>query len=283
MTSLLRCPICQKPLVRLDTAYRCETGHSFDRAAAGYVHLLPANRMHSKNPGDDKSMSAARNRFLSVGHYELLCRELTTLSLHYVPDKPALLDSGCGEGYYTAAIFQALRDAGRAPTMAGIDLSKHALRRAAKRESGIEFAVASAYDLPLADSTADLLLNCFSPLALDEFRRVLKPGGFFFYVVPGPKHLWEMKQILYDTPYQNPETLTPYEGFVYREVRSVENTIDLNGRQEIEDLFGMTPYFWKTPRVGKEKLSHLDSLAVTVSFRIHVFQKIALLQPQPRT
>lgn len=58
--------------------------------------------------------------------------------------------------------------------------------------------MASVYHLPVADRSADLLLNCFSPLALDEFRRVLRPGGGFLYVVPGAKHLWELKQVLYD-------------------------------------------------------------------------------------
>ena len=43
-----------------------------------------------------------------------------------------------------------------------------------------------------------MLLDCFSPLALEEFRRVLKPGGHFFYVVPGGDHLWELKQVLYE-------------------------------------------------------------------------------------
>lgn len=59
MESLLRCPLCAQPLDRQDTRYLCPRGHSFDRAAAGYVHLLPANKLHSKDPGDDKAMAAA--------------------------------------------------------------------------------------------------------------------------------------------------------------------------------------------------------------------------------
>ena len=50
MESLLRCPLCAQPLDRQDTRYLCPRGHSFDRAAAGYVHLLPANKLHSKDP-----------------------------------------------------------------------------------------------------------------------------------------------------------------------------------------------------------------------------------------
>ena len=171
MESLLRCPLCAQPLDRQDTRYLCPRGHSFDRAAAGYVHLLPANKLHSKDPGDDKAMAAARNRFLSGGYYDPLRDALTRLALTYAPDRAQILDAGCGEGYYSAALFQALLQAGKHPRMAGVDLSKHALRRAAKRQGSIEFAVASVYDLPVADQQIDLLVNCFSPLALEEFLR----------------------------------------------------------------------------------------------------------------
>jgi len=157
--------------------------------------------------------------------------------------------------------------------MAGVDLSKHALRRAAKREKAIEFAVASVYGLPVADGCVHLLLNCFSPLALDEYLRVLRPGGTFLYVVPGEKHLWELKQVLYDKPYPNTEKLTPYPGLTYERVVSVDRVVRLPDRQTMSDLFQMTPYFWKTPKSGAERLSALDTLDVTISFRIHVFRK----------
>ena len=159
--------------------------------------------------------------------------------------------------------------AGKKPTIAGIDLSKFALRWAAKRQKEIEFAVASAYHLPLADASVGLVLNCFSPLALDEFRRVLRPGGAFLYVVPAADHLWELKQVLYDQPYRNREEDVPYEGFSYERVEPVE---DVAG-EALRDLFQMTPYYWKTPREGAERLAALDGLRVRASFRVHVFRR----------
>ena len=273
MESLLRCPLCAQPLDRQDTRYLCPRGHSFDRAAAGYVHLLPANKLHSKDPGDDKAMAAARNRFLSGGYYDPLRDALTRLALAYAPDRAQILDAGCGEGYYTAGIFNRLTAAGKKPTIAGIDLSKFALRWAAKRQREIEFAVASAYHLPVADRQADLFLNCFSPLALDEVRRVLKPGGTFLYVVPAARHLWELKAVLYEHPYLNVEERTPYAGFRYQEVQRVEKTIHLPDQQTVQDLFRMTPYFWKTPGKGKAKLEQLTELDVQTQFDIHVFTR----------
>ncbi len=273
--SLFCCPICGAPLEREEWAYRCPSGHSFDRAREGYVHLLPANRMHSKAPGDGKEMAAARNRFLSKGYYAPLRRALCNLALRDTEGLacPAVLDSGCGEGYYTAGVWDALSDAGRTPRLAGVDLSKPSVRLAARRVRDGEFAVASVYHLPVADQSVDLLVNCFSPLALEEFRRVLRPGGAYLYVVPGPEHLWELKQVLYERPYRNPEEAVSYEGFAYESIVPVESGLAVPGA-DLQDLFCMTPYYWKTPRAGAARLAELEGLGVRASFRIHVFRRV---------
>lgn len=272
MTSLFRCPLCGKGLERDPRTYRCPGGHSFDIAKEGYTYLLPVNQKHSAAPGDDPGMATARRDFLSKGYYRPLLDALCRLAASCTGDAPAVLDVGCGEGYYTSGLFQSLQKAGKHPRMAGTDISKPILRLAAKREKAVEFAVASSYHLPLADGSADLLLNCFSPLAIEEFRRVLKPGGTFLYVVPGRDHLWELKQVLYDTPYPNEEKETPYPGFAYADIVPVEGSVTLGSQAEIRALFQMTPYYWKTPKAGAERLAALDSLTTRISFRIHVFQ-----------
>ena len=271
--SLFRCPHCAAPLNREARSYTCPNGHCFDIAKEGYVHLLPANRKHSKSPGDDKGMVTARNQFLSRDYYAPLRDALCALALEHTGGQVSVLDSGCGEGYYTAGIYAALTGAGREVKLAGIDLSKPSVRLAAKRVPQGEFAVASAYHLPVGDGSVDLLLNCFSPLALEEFRRVLRPGGAFLYVVPGAGHLWELKQVLYDSPYPNKEENIPYEGFSYERVVPVETVMDVAG-EDLRDLFQMTPYYWKTPKAGAERLAALDGLRVRAEFRIHVFRKI---------
>jgi len=272
--SLFRCPICLAPLERREGACRCPSGHSFDIAKEGYVHLLPPNQKHSALPGDDREMVLARRDFLSKGYYKNLLNTICNQILAFSGEGPVILDAGCGEGWYTAGVFGALRVAGKRPRMAGTDISKFALRTAARRERNVEFAVASSYRLPLADGSADVLLNCFSPLALEEFRRILRPGGTFLYVVPGPRHLWALKEILYDRPYPNEEKETPYEGFAYREIVPVDGRAFLECREDIQNLFRMTPYFWKTPRAGAERLAALEALEMELSFRIHVFEKL---------
>lgn len=271
--SLFRCPICRSPLADGERGLRCPQGHAFDRAAEGYVHLLPANQKNSLSPGDDKAMVAARRAFLDKGWYAPLRDALCDAACRYTGEAPVLLDAGCGEGYYTDGVREALIRAGKSPRAAGVDISKFSVKKAAKRYKEVEFAVGSAYHLPVADRAVDLLLNVFSPLAIDEFRRVLKPGGVYVYVVPAAMHLWELKEVLYDEPYPNEEKETPYEGFTYEEILPVDYKIHLPTGEDIQALFQMTPYFWKTPGAGKARLAELSSLDCQISFRIHIFRK----------
>ena len=125
----------------------------------------------------------------------------------------------------------------------------------------------------IMDGSIDFLLNCFSPLAIDEFRRVLKEGGHFAYVVPAAEHLWQMKEVLYDQPYPNEVKRTPYEGFRYVDVLEVRDTITLDSQEDIFALFQMTPYSWKTPEEGVNRLKALTSLTTEIAFHIHLFEK----------
>ncbi len=274
--SIFCCPLCSTPLSKTETCYRCPSGHSFDIAAAGYTHLLPANQKNSKFPGDDKNMVAARSAFLDGGYYatmaDALCQLVAQDSTEF--DCPTLLDTGCGEGYYTSKLSSALIACNFSPKIAGIDISKFALKKAAKRLPTGEFAVASSYHLPLLDDSVNLLVNIFSPLAISEFSRVMQIGEYFYYVVPSQRHLWQLKEVLYDAPYENPVHREDYDGFQWLSATPVRYTAKIQSSEHIMALFGMTPYAWKTPKAGVDRLKLLETLEVEIGFDIHRYQKI---------
>ena len=267
----LLCPVCGHLLQREEHCWHCEKHHRFYIARKGYVNLLTVDRKHAKHPGDTKEMVAARKAFLDGGFYRPIADKVIDLTAPLAPE--AVLDAGCGEGYYTEGIFFTLENVGKSPKVAGIDLSKFGLKKAARRAKGVEFAVASVYHLPVADGSVDLLVDCFAPLALEEYRRVLKPGGTFLYVVPAARHLMELKAVLYDSPYPNQEEAIPYDGFDYVDIVPVTAVMEIRDRDSLSALFHMTPYAWKTPKEGVDRLARLDGLDVTMDFRIHVFRK----------
>ena len=274
MMEVFRCPLCRTKLIKNERALKCEHGHSFDISAEGYVHLLPANKMNSKIPGDSKEMAASRSAFLDKGYYEPLLLELERTVLELSEnEEPAMLDCGCGEGYYTANIAKELKNRFPKAKIAGFDISRPSVRRAAKRTKEVDFAVASVFDIPVSDKSFDILLNVFSPLSIDEYKRVLKDGGYYVYVVPAARHLWQLKAAIYDTPYENREEDIPYEGFEHGETRKVRYETLIKTKEDIFALFQMTPYYWKTSAKGAEKLSAYESLLTEVAFDIHIYKK----------
>ena len=269
--SIFACPLCGEKLAIDEQVYRCTSGHCFDKAKEGYVNLLPANRQHASAPGDDKDMVKARTAFLDSGRYTPLKEALCALAAKYAGERTALLDAGCGEGYYTEGLSRVIAEKGG--RTGGADLSKAAVKKAAKRCREAEIAVASVYHLPLAEGSVDMVTDCFSPLAKEEYRRVLKDGGHFLYVVPGARHLWEMKEVLYEQPYENEVREEAYEGFRLQETVPLSFGIHLEKTEEIMALFRMTPYAWKTPKEGVERLAEQKELGLTAEFRILVYER----------
>ena len=269
--SIFACPLCGEKLAIDEQVYRCTSGHCFDKAKEGYVNLLPANRQHASAPGDDKDMVKARTAFLDSGRYTPLKEALCALAAKYAGERTALLDAGCGEGYYTEGLSRVIAEKGG--RTGGADLSKAAVKKAAKRCREAEIAVASVYHLPLEEGSVDMVTDCFSPLAKEEYRRVLKDGGHFLYVVPGARHLWEMKEVLYEQPYENEVREEAYEGFRLQETVPLSFGIHLEKTEEIMALFRMTPYAWKTPKEGVERLAEQKELGLTAEFRILVYER----------
>ena len=271
---MLACPVCGGALDEVGRAMRCKKGHHYDMAAQGYVYLLQANQKHSKTPGDDLEMVHKRTRFLDSGSYQPLSDRLnqTILSLCGT-QMPRILDAGCGEGYYAARLYEALTQAGKKPAVYGIDLAKPAVRHAAVRCKPARFAVASLFRMPVVSGSMDVCYNVFSPLCPEEFLRVLAPGGFFVAVYPAPRHLFGLKEILYEQPYENREEDYQLEGFQIREKERLHYRFSLEGQELIESLFGMTPYYYKTPKEGCKRLQECEFLQTEADFWIVSYQK----------
>lgn len=264
----LRCPVCGAALTLFDKTLRCPGGHCFDLAKEGYAHLLPLQKKHAPEPGDNKAMIRARHSFLQAGYYDALMAPLAELCAAL--PHAHIVDAGCGEGCYDQYLMARLP--GAKTKLVGFDLSKQAVRLAAKALPSAAYCVGSSFCAPVRDGWADLLLNIFSPMAAAEFARMLRPGGHLVYAVPTARHLFGLKQVLYDNPYENAVKQADYPGFAFVAERTATGQITPAGEQ-LQNLFAMTPYYWKTPADGAARLTACEGLSTEIGFRYLVYQK----------
>ncbi len=284
----LRCPVCGASLAvsgegrslvcRAEVSDRNPKGktHLFDGGAGGYVHLAPG---HSGG-GDSREAVRARSAFLRSGYYAPAAEALAALVRELTPQNGLVLDAGCGEGYYSGRVTE------EGYPVLGIDLSKFAVDAAAKAARRLRlnrgqapstlYAVGSVFDLPVADASFDTVTNIFAPCAPAEYARVLRSGGHLIVAGAGERHLFGLKQLVYDDPYLNdPRRDLPDEGdgLSFVETRSVTFSITVEDPAHIEALFSMTPYYWRTSRNGHERLAAAGSLETEVSFDLHIYKK----------
>lgn len=257
---IFTCPVCKGGLVG-EQAAKCPHGHSFDVARQGHLNLLMSNAK-GKRHGDDSAMVQARSRFLDKGYYAPLRDKISEI----LGSGHTVLDSGCGEGYYTSAFAQS-------NALCGIDISKDAVKQAARKVPQGQFAVASVGEIPLADGAVDAVTCIFAPES-DEFLRVLKSKGRLITVTPMERHLIELKKAVYDQPYLNPAVSVEKEGYLFKSGCELKYSVTLDCNEDITALFMMTPYYYKTGKNDQDKLKSLDSLTVSLEFYIAEYEKI---------
>ncbi|MCF2858061.1 methyltransferase domain-containing protein [Pseudoalteromonas sp. SMS1] len=266
MTVEYRCPICSEPLARDGNSLGCANRHQFDYAKEGYINLLPVQFKRSKQPGDNLEMVQARRAFFATPHYQFLQHALATLIANQHPN--SVIDLGCGEGFYTHAIAEALDEN---CSVYGLDISKPAIKYAAKRYEKPNFSVASSKDAPFKEACANVVLSVFAPVFAKESARLLDEEGTLIVVSPGPHHLHELKQKIYDDVrlHQAPECpdgFNQVEQVLIQEVHAIETDV-------ISHLIKMTPFAWKFKPSHFEDLSKQPHHDITLSFLVTQFKK----------
>jgi 23S rRNA (guanine745-N1)-methyltransferase len=264
MVTLL-CPVrgCGAPLERRDRSWVCDRGHAFDVARSGYCNLLQPQDRRSKSPGDPKEAVLARRRFLEAGHGDFLLEALR----EEITDSPAVLDVGCGEGYFLGSLAKE-----RGMEAHGVDLSVPAIDLAARRWPDVSWWVVNAdRALPFADGSFDLALSIAGRRPAAELRRVLKPEGRLLVAVPAEDDLIELREavqgegVLRSRLEKVVEELAGFELEAHRVVRATA-TLD---PEAVRDALAST---YRGARVSqREKVAGIGALRVTLSFELARF------------
>lgn len=261
------CPVCGENLTESDRSYICSKGHCFDKAKEGYVNLLTSSHKPGSAIGDNKDMALNRRDFLTKGYFDALVGGLVSFINETAIPRPTIADICCGEGYYGNRIKGEIDC-----DMLGFDLSKEMVRLAAKRKNGITYFVGNLARIPVKDSSVDISLHLFAPFHEKEFSRITKDGGYIVSVVAGENHLFELKELLYDTPYKNDEKPPETENLTLVEKRKITAKVHLDTNDDIMALFKMTPYYYHTKDEDKAKLADIAEMDMTTEFVMFIYK-----------
>jgi 23S rRNA (guanine745-N1)-methyltransferase len=267
----LSCPLCRLPLTLNTQGVACERGHQFDRAKEGYFNLLPVQYKHSLEPGDAKQQLDARRQFLQAGFFAPLKIQLQKLLPGAAKN---LLDIGCGEGYFTNSFAEALPEA----HIYGVDIAKPGVRLAAKAAGAkglgghLTYAVASSFDLPLADGSIDVITRIYAPSKDAELCRVMGTAGLLVIVAPGEQHLLGLRRRIYREVRPHQQTPVP-EGFRLADEQRVTADLVIELPAMRAALLAMTPFAWRINQQLKADL--IDNLFEDrLDFSILIYNKI---------
>ncbi|EAS65359.1 putative SAM-dependent methyltransferase [Photobacterium angustum S14] len=233
---------------------------------------MPAHHKSSKNPGDNKEMMQARRLFLNTEHYQPLRDAVIAQLASLLPDGATeLLDIGCGEGYYTSE-FVKLRQQFPALSVHGLDISKVAVKYAAKRYPKCDFCVASSHRLPFADQLFDGVVRIYAPCKGEELERAIKPGGILVAVTPAPRHLYQLKELIYDGVRLHDVPVETIPGFDLVADKQLHYDMTLSG-EEATALMQMTPFAWKTSEQVWQQLANANNFHCEADFAIRVYRR----------
>ena len=237
---IFRCPVCGGKLsVTENGSFLCKKKHCFDLSAKGYVNLLSGQALHKNKY--DRELFECRNQVFGAGFYDPVLEEIRRcIAEHFGPaegqgrekageDQPAdagpqkagtqkagqdpirILDAGCGEGFYSLWLDDHMEQA----EIFGLDIVKEAIRIACRRPSDVRWMVGNLADIPLYNSSFDVVLNVLTPANYREFCRILKQDGLLIKVVPGSGYLREVRQCvseqLLNKEYRNDSTVDYFQ------------------------------------------------------------------------
>jgi 23S rRNA (guanine745-N1)-methyltransferase len=227
----------------------------------------------SPHHGDSATMVACRAEFLSAGHYRFIDRALIESAAAVAPG--LVVDAGAGTGAHLAAVLDARPgDLGLA-----LDISKPALRRAARCHPRAGAVLADAWQpWPLAAGCAAVVLDVFAPRHAAATAEVLRPDGLLLVVTPLPDHLAELRaalQLLQVDPAKDRRIAAELDPVLHAERSRMLRTQLRLRRPEVGALVGMGPSarHLEPARLAEQISALPEPVVVTAAVRLTIYRR----------
>lgn len=102
---------------------------------------------------------------------------------------------------------------------------------------------------------------------------MVKPGGWVITATPGPRHLMELKGLIYDEVRLHAPHAEQLDGFILQQSLALGYQMQLKGSEAVA-LLQMTPFAWRAKPEVWETLAGKPKFDCQTDFSIHIWQRL---------
>lgn len=146
------------------------------------------------------------------------------------------------------------------------------MRYASKRYIECDFSVASSYRLPFADNSLDVIVKVYAPSSEEELLRCLKPGGVLISVTPGERHLYQLRERIYETVRPHQDETEKFNTLALVDQTPLHYEMALESGSGLQ-LLQMTPFAWKASDELRASLADSEQFLCEADFVISRYKK----------
>lgn len=274
MSLKFQCPTCGLALLQHQASqgFYCANKHHFDRHEQGYWIFTKPQRQ--KPIGDSRQQVRAKRFLLESGIFSPLIDKMAAMIAAAMPNDGCLLDYECAEGFYLRALSSALTALAEPLNVqyVGVADAENAIFSAAKVQTPGMLCLSSSKALPFGDTCIDFITVIDKPLKGKESVRILKNDGTMLLVLPGPRHLWQLKQCVYPDLVEKAFQLNLPSELSVKDTQTVSFNLQLTGEQALT-LLDATPYAWRATDKMKHDIQCRQFESLEVDFVLVLVQK----------
>lgn len=233
------CPYCKKRLALINDSLQCENNHNFDIMKKGNLFLLNTNNYKLSTIYNMK-LFKSRREFIENKFYDSVYKYIAEKINSYKFNNINILDLGCGEGIHSKYIQEKISCNN---IIYGLDYSKDAISMATDYiQNGNVYFVADINNIPLINSSIDIVIDFLSPYNTLEINRVLKDEGYFIKIVPGNDYLKELREAFTMNAYEKKEEVKENILKNFDIISETEiNEVKKINNKDLYNLINMTP------------------------------------------
>ncbi|WP_153915302.1 methyltransferase domain-containing protein [Shewanella sp. TC10] len=244
MNSILICPTCASKLHFHESSqgYYCDNKHHIDKNSQGYWSFVTSPKF--KGASESRQQLRSKRFLMASGIFDPLVEALSAAFNDVVKDKTQAnhLNYQCADGFYLRSLEQNSNNT--CMTHWGVSEADNALFAASKNNTPANLLLSPFKKLPFADQSIDVVTLFDAQLKGKECLRVLKKDGVLLMLVPAPRHLWQLKQKVYDNLTEKPPQLNLPNDVELIASTSIKFIADVTGEQAIT-LLEMNHLSWR--------------------------------------